>query len=106
MNCKPGDLAIIVRALPGSPNLGRLVRVIEAQTTNLLDGRIWQVSGDPCWIVESVGSQLAVFSGNPGAPKLTRWATRRPVRDANLRPIRGDNGGRKKRATEELERVQ
>lgn len=81
MNCRPGDLAVIVK--PGSPNYGRFVTVRE-----LYDGRRpfigtfyrgWH--GEPAWIVE--GTDLVLVS-----PKGRTFAPWHVVHDEWLRPIR------------------
>jgi hypothetical protein len=73
MNCKPGDLAVIVRAhFP--ENLGRLVEVLHAY-----DAIRWE-----CMMLGS-----AAPAGNlSGVRRMTRYAT---MRDCNLRPIRWDD---------------
>lgn len=68
MNCRPGDLAIVVqvRIPEGLHNLGKVVRCLS--TTK------GPISGLPCWRTD---------------PPLTTTGTRQAVvRDAHLRPIR------------------
>ena len=93
MNCKPGDLAVVVRSTLG--NLGKIVRVIGPSLSNSVafgetfvdpaTGITWRRDmHDFDWDVESAGLPLAIrFSrGN--------WETtfRRPVHDSALRPLR------------------
>jgi hypothetical protein len=51
MNCKPGDLAVIVRSVVES-NMGRIVRCTRLATASELDQ--WRVRTDrgPVWIIE------------------------------------------------------
>lgn len=56
MNCKPGDLAVIVRFNPAHPHLtGRIVEVIEAAPAGvrfrLPDGRLHNPCSPQGWIV-------------------------------------------------------
>lgn len=44
MNCKPGDLAIVLRGLePNSPHAGKIVEVISAARHNTKFGAMWNV---------------------------------------------------------------
>lgn len=94
LNCKPGDLAVIVRS-PNTPeNIGRLVRVIRPAVQGEKIG-IWHVfirDGRFAWIVESVGSPLAWGGTNSptGESKVT-YEKVRAYADHCLRPIRGDH---------------
>jgi len=93
MNCKPGDLAVVVRSTAG--NLGKIVRVIGPSLSNSL--AFGETFVDPAtgirwrrdthefnWDAESVGLPLAIRfpRGN--------WGTtlRRPCQDSALRPLR------------------
>jgi hypothetical protein len=87
LNCKPGDLAIIVRSTLGNEN--KIVRVLYADPGNSLpsgsvyeiDGRKWfGISTEFRWVIESQGSDLRSDTG--------ALFKRRPVRDCWLRPIR------------------
>lgn len=53
MNCKPGDIAVIVKARP--KNLGKIVRVVDdfgdVDFTHLGYGEL------PCWTVESASDE-------------------------------------------------
>lgn len=86
--CRPGNLAMIVAADPGTPahDLGKIVRVVRA-------GSDWSAFGD-CrmhWLCNTLGQRLHV--------QLDQWAMlsngREPVEfpDAHLRPIRGPLAG-------------
>lgn len=61
MNCKLGDLAIVISCKQDASHIGKIVRCIEF--TNDIN------TGEPGWIVE---------------PKLGKW---RGVKDASLKPI-------------------
>ena len=88
MNCKPGDLAVIVRGMPNSPNIGRLVRVVELWAGQEVDGRHYADGLEQMWIIESMGGNLAIFSAETG--DISAWVKRRIAPDHCLRPIRGD----------------
>ncbi len=82
MNCKPGDLAI--NFFPGSPNLGRVVTVVEAYDGRPgPDGAAIETGGQPCWIVKGPGLVLWKFDGDhipaEWTVMLDRWL--RPIRD-------------------------
>lgn len=70
MNCKPGDIAYVIRAVEPMV-IGRIVRVVE-----WTDCDDWGFSG---WIVEFVGDTSELPSSWRGAA----------CPDANLRPISG-----------------
>lgn len=76
MNCKPGDLAIIVRD-PIVENVGRVVGVVGVPEC-LIDA--------PAWSVEAVGGPLVVINIDSG---LAYRDTRGGVYDADLLPITG-----------------
>lgn len=74
MNCKPGDLAVIVKPGTTTRNLGRLVHVLHAIN-----------SSD--WWIEVVGAPMHGYrSGNEA------WAKFGIVEDHRLRPIRDQPG--------------
>jgi hypothetical protein len=77
MNCKPGDLAVIVRSHRGR-NVGRIVTVVRQHDP--ADSPRW-LHVMPGWVVSPVGTLVV----HPNA-KCT-WAP-----DAWLRPIRPDEG--------------
>jgi len=75
MNCKPGDLAIIVSSRLAPENIGRIVEVMRRRIPDRLF---------PCWIVRS------------GRPLVERWENgsvemvfERLYRDSCLRPVSG-----------------
>lgn len=73
LNCKPGDLAVIVRGLTTNRNVGKLVTVI---------GPGFQPG---FWIVKSDHPLKAIFGGMGG---LSSECTVGPIEDRRLRPIR------------------
>lgn len=83
MNCKPGDLAFIVRAPhPRLRNiLGAVVKVTDNSITKYVDGPAWLCDGVPC-------VQAPPDHGLPGEQN-GRLAY---VPDAWLRPIRDNDG--------------
>lgn len=81
LNCKPGDLAYITKS--GSPNLGKIVTVIEK-----FDGRLSSTGRayervENAWIVEGGGLVI------PGKLTPVPWHM---VQDKYLRPIRDSDG--------------
>ena len=78
MNCKPGDLAVVVRRRYSDANVGKLVRTVRL-VADILD------ADGPCWEVESLSGVLShrdlKFCG------LTGW-----FEDSRLRPIRDSDG--------------
>lgn len=87
LNCRPGDLAMIVRSSVPE-NVGAIVRVLYRFEHQALDAAVWY------WAVESFGGRLlghTVHRKWPwskweiGAPEPT---DRMSARDANLRPLR------------------
>ncbi len=80
LNCKPGDLAVIVRSVAG--NEGKIARCLRLHTsgTEDLDGKhIRNANGGPRWVVEGDIRSIEGF----------RLFT---VPDAYLRPIRDSDG--------------
>lgn len=82
MNCKPGDLAI--NFFPESPNLGRVVTVVEVFDGRLgPDGGAIETGGQLSWIVRGPGLVLWKFGGENVPAEWTvmpdRWL--RPIRD-------------------------
>lgn len=69
MNCKPGDLAVIVRAISEWQHVGKIVRVL----------RLVELEGENCWRTEP---ELRTADGR----YWIGW------RDRNLRPIRDSDG--------------
>lgn len=79
MNCKPGDVAVVLSAFHPS-NVGRFVSVIERYQGKGYASRDW---AQPVWLVESKAPMMwtresGLWCGNQG-----------PVPDAALQPIRG-----------------
>jgi hypothetical protein len=77
MNCKPGDLAYIVKSILPE-NIGRIVEVVRLLYLDSPDG--------PVWIVR--GSTPLARSAFRGAIRL-EGSAERPFIDAWLRPISG-----------------
>lgn len=90
MNCKPGDLAIVVRARHTPEMLGRIVTVIrEAQ-----DGERFRTDrGHICWTGNCSGAWV-VKSDRPmpwrSEKGTLHFATERIFNDEGLRPINLD----------------
>lgn len=81
MNCRPGDLAVVVFS-KNIENVGAIVRCIRLiSDSEQVDGVQWtQRRGGPCWLVESEGRLLAWG--------IAGHVRRRAFADALLRPIR------------------
>lgn len=75
MNCRQGDIAIIV---DGSEDDGKLVTVHE-RAPAWLEMRAWE--GAPGWHVESLGSPISVV--DIPEPQHDAW-----ISDRTLRPVR------------------
>ncbi|HDR9497077.1 TPA: hypothetical protein QDC06_000264 [Burkholderia cepacia] len=82
MNCKPGDLAIIVNGrFP--EEIGRIVEVLRLAAPGI-DFHPDALS--PAWIVKS-DRPLPIFLHK--ANEIHSWANENPVADARLRPVTG-----------------
>ena len=80
MNCKPGDLAVIVRA-DNPSNLGRIVRCVRlADDTGGTYGPSGEFAGNQCWWIDA---SIVSFDKN---------AVVRICPDYFLRPIRDNDG--------------
>ena len=82
MNCKPGDIAVVVRATHAPENLGALVKILRARTSDELTQ--WPTL--PEWQVETLSSvtSMGIVSGvNTKRPAgyIMFW------HDAHLRPL-------------------
>ena len=76
MNCKPGDLAIIVRCGSVTENIGRIVEVLRAGG---------EMRGHPLWVVGCPSPLIAVV------PETGQRVPRHSglIPDAWLRPVSG-----------------
>ena len=84
MNCKPGDLAIIILGPSDmSPHIGKIVKVIDLAFPNHPLGPIWNIE---------LSRPVEVFSYKRNLELIDRTgsATRCHCLDAWLRPIRPD----------------
>lgn len=98
MNCKQGDLAVIVSSIvPNSPNIGKIVRVVCPSNGNKtpIGGKYAEVDGKPwvrrtdefLWFVESESNlHTMTVSGKAITFKYG------PFADKNLRPLRDNDG--------------
>ena len=72
MNCKPNDLAIIVRGVAFSKYIGRVVRVVES------NGVLWRLDesldGNPDYWIMVPDSCLRPIRDNPGQDETLTWA--------------------------------
>jgi hypothetical protein len=78
MNCKTGDLAIVIHQSEAAPNVGRIVEVIE-WAGERGTGR-W-----PCWVVKAT-SPMNAFKPLTNEPTKSLEGI---IPDAWLRPISG-----------------
>lgn len=91
LNCRPGDLAVIVRSPHSPDNVGKIVRVIRpAVEGEMIEGwRVYLRNGLPAWIVESDGSPLAWASVSiDGSRRKVNLVRQRAYADYCLKPIR------------------
>lgn len=90
MNCKPGDLAMIVK---GTKHIGRLVEVIHLapmQVFKLPDGVLHNVPKFPdCWVCRSFGSPFTVNVTNGRNGRKSRLAMYGVIPDYALKPLPG-----------------
>ena len=84
MRCKPGDLAIVIKA-KFSSNLGRLVRVVRQSQG---EGDLVYPTSEPSWWVEC-SHPMTWYKD-----KKRYQRNRGPVPDAQLQPIRSLPPGR------------
>ncbi len=77
MNCKPGDLAVVVKSAAG--NEGKIVRCIRLLGRGVTVGPLGDTFADWIWEIDS---QLPDWSGGMG----------RDIHDSALRPIRENDG--------------
>lgn len=91
MNCKPGDLAIIVNAKANPSLNGRIVKVLR----RAVPGEIFVMDGVGVRLREDRAKSWIVESDRPmpflSSPRVLFTKTR-PVQDAHLRPIRDNDG--------------
>jgi hypothetical protein len=89
MNCRPGDLAIIIRA----PYAGMMVEVLYEAPTRVYHTLPDDQRHGPCppgnWVVKSLGSPFNVrlSIGHDISTRVTQYAC---CTDAALRPLRGE----------------
>jgi hypothetical protein len=78
MNCKPGDLAVIVAGRPRR-NVGRIVRCVEVVVgeTCSCGGAVWIIDGDTV----PVGSLAGLFSELLGIKPMVGDCCLKPIRD-------------------------
>ena len=79
MNCKPGDLAVIVRSIHG--NLGKIVRCLRFLGHQEFDDGIFC---DDAWLVEGRFDEVCFVSRRRGGDAT--------ISDSDLRPIRDQPG--------------
>lgn len=84
MNCKPGDLAVIVNAA-NFANQGKLVSVLRLyKRGEILSGhRVRYATNDvqwPCWVIESLGGPLDLGSGKKHHLHVCEDVRMRPIR--------------------------
>lgn len=90
LNCKPGDLAVVVSSRNSPENIGRIVEVIRpAVNGERISGfNITLIDGVPAWIVRSVGSKLHWLGISAFGVERVQMVEIRPYADKCLRPIR------------------
>ena len=89
MNCKPGDLAVIVRAVIHPENIGAIVHVVRRVVAGEQVGQyVLTGSGGQSWFVSSRGRPL-LWKLDSGE---TVYVAERFIGDEFLRPIRDQDG--------------
>lgn len=84
MNCKPGDLAIIVNADCewNYRDVGKIVHVIDRDAIDASDG-------ETMWVCDTLGQKLHCLDSAFGTLERSDGVEWVGIPDANLRPIRG-----------------
>ena len=86
MNCKQGDMAVVIRRSNINPrSVGLIVKVLRRKPNGSYTNH-GLGSNEPTWLVEASGPVLVQM----GAPGNTTMAKRFLVPDAAMRPLRGD----------------
>lgn len=102
MNCKQGDIAVIVRSVTHPDEIGLLVSVLELVLTGgevtAPDGLIHMAS-EAAWLVEYLGAPRPTTGGLLEMSRYALWA------DRCLRPIRPGDMEDETPTAEELEAV-
>lgn len=80
MNCKPGDLAIVVQSRIG--NLGKVVRCIRLATDADLKAQKVMSLNEPYWVIEGTLTAMCIVTSEVGEVSVCP--------DAILRPLRGN----------------
>lgn len=82
MNCKQGDLAIVMSSIvPNSPNIGKIVRCLEfipANTTIRIPGRVTACDG---WLTDVPLVQFNMLGIAHGQDNFAADKFLRPIRD-------------------------
>lgn len=82
MNCKPGELAIVVRSTVG--NEGRIVRCLHLASDGDMNRHgVWIGGADPVWLLDGLCRWVHPLLGERLVPFMT---------DSALRPIRDNDG--------------
>lgn len=105
LNCKPGDLAVIVTSPNAPENVGKIVQVIRpAVHGEMIEG--WRVGYKPglfAWVVKSAGSKLAWYNyPGPDGTSGKNEVYIRPYADYCLRPIRDPEHDEEEKASRDL----
>jgi len=80
LNCRPGDLAVIVKVIRTPSLLGRIVKCVRLLNEGeRVDGYFWIKRRENAWLVESCGGPME-WAGD--------FVMRRALADEFLRPIR------------------
>ena len=94
MNCKPGDLAIIVNADCewNYRDVGKIVHVIDRDAIAASDG-------ETMWVCDTLGQKLHCLDSAFGTMEQSDGVEWVGIPDACLRPIRGDSTEREESQT-------
>lgn len=98
LNCKQGDLAIVVRSTCG--NEGKIVRCLEVMyASHVIDtnGEVWRFAGGPRWVWRI---DRTINFGNAFDVVQIEYCS-----DDKLRPLRGDINDEEIETSQELSTV-
>lgn len=86
MNCKPGDMAVVIKASTTKELIGRFVIVGRAYCDGeVISGFVPVIVGGPSWVCSSVSGDKLPWASYDGT---LAWVLDRPINDSVLRPIR------------------
>lgn len=86
MNCKPGDLAVLVRATSTTEeNIGRLFEVLSAEPPRTYIQAFGISEEMPAWLCRSIGAPCKGWSGKVKQEWVIPDFALRPIRPGDIR---------------------